>query len=99
MLNEKTKNLMRDGARHFVDMPEVIFFDDLYEHAEKLAGAAINEFETDGVVEMWLAFEFRGHEFFINNQLGDYRFFVKDPDCPEEILLEIADHFRKLLEQ
>lgn len=99
MLNDRIKSLMNAGSRHFVDMPEVVFFDELCEHAEKLEEAEITEFVTDGVVEMWLNFEFRGHKFAVNNQFGDYLFFVEPPECPEEILLEVIEHFRKLLEQ
>ena len=90
---------MNDGSRHFADMPEAVFFDDFADHTEKLEGAEITEFITDGVVEMWLDFEYRGHQFSVNNQHGDYWFFVKDSDCPEEILLEVCDHFRRLLEK
>ena len=90
---------MKDGLRHFVDMPEIVFFDETADHVEKLDGAEITEFITDGVIEMWLDFDFRGHKFSINNQYGDYRFFVRDPNCPEEILLEVIDHFRRLLEK
>ena len=90
---------MNDGSRHFADMPEAVFFDELADHAEKLEDAEITEFITDGVVEMWLDFDYRGHQFSVNNQLGDYWFFVSDPDCPEEILLEVCDHFRRLLER
>lgn len=87
------------GARHFADLPEAVFFDDFADHAESLDGAEITEFITDGVVEMWLVFEYRGHEFAVNNQFGDYRFFVIEPECPEEILLDVCDHFRRLLEK
>ena len=90
---------MNDGSRHFVDMPEVVFFDEFADHAELLEGAEITEFITDGVLEMWLDFDFRGHKFSVNNQLGDYWFFVRDPNCPEEILFEVIDHFRRLLER
>ena len=90
---------MNDGSQHFADMPEVVFFDELADHAEELEGAEITEFITDGVVEMWLDFEYRGHKFSVNNQFGDYWFFVSDPNCPDEILLEVCDHFRKLLER
>ena len=90
---------MNDGSRHFADMPEAVFFDELADHAEKLENVEITEFITDGVVEMWLDFEYHWHKFSVNNQLGDYWFFVEDPDCPDEILLEVCDHFRKLLEK
>ncbi len=99
MLNDLFEIKMNDGSRHFADLPEVVFFDEFADHVEKLEGAEIIEFLTDGVVEMWLDFTYRGHIFTINNQFGDYWFFVKDPNCPDEILLEIIDHFRKLLER
>ncbi len=98
MISDLLEIKLNDGSRHFVDFPEVIFFDDFYDHTEELDGAEITEFIADGVVEMWLEFEFRGHNFSVSNQPGDYWFFVQDPDCPDEILLEIIVHFRKLLE-
>jgi hypothetical protein len=97
MVKDLFEAKINDGSRHFVDMPETVFFDDLADHVEKLEGAEITEFITDGVLEMWLEFEFRGHKFSVSNQFGDYWFFVEDPNCPEEILLEVIDHFRKLL--
>ena len=99
MLNDLLEKKLKSGARHFVDMPEVVFFDDLYEHTENLAGAEITEFETDGTLEMWLEFEFRGQKFSVGNRFGDYWFIVDDPQCPEEILLLVVAHFRRLLER
>lgn len=99
MINDLFEMKMKDGSRHFMDMPEVVFFDDFADHVENLEGALITEFITDGVVEMWLDFDYREHQFSVTNQLGDYWFFVRDPQCPDEILLEIAAHFRQLLEK
>ncbi len=99
MLSDLLKIKMNDGSRHFVDLPEVVFFDEFCDYTEKLKGAEIIEFLTDGVVQMWLDFEFSGHKFSVINQLGDYWFFVENPDCPDEILLEVIAHFRKLLEK
>lgn len=99
MLSDLLETKMNDGSRHFVDLPEVVFFDEFYEHAEELRGAEITEFITDGVIEMWLDFEFRRHKFSVNNQFGDYWFFVENPACPDEILLEVIEHFRELLEK
>ena len=99
MFSDLLESKMNDGSRHFVDLPEVVFFDELCDHLEELEGAEITEFLTDGVVEMWLDFEFRGHKFSVNNQLGDYRFFVEDPKCSDEIMLEVIEHFRKLVEK
>lgn len=88
---------MNDGSRHFADMAETVYFDTIADHAETLEGAEVTKFISDGVIEMWLDFTFRGHAFSINNQHGEYWFFVDDPECPDEILLEVCDHFRKLL--
>ena len=90
---------MNDGSRNFADLPETVFFDELREIAGKLDGARETGFVTDWVTEVWLDFEFRGHKFSINNQNGDYWFFVEKPDCPDEILLEVAGHFQKHLQK
>ena len=63
---------INDGARHFVDLPEVVFFDEFYDYTEVLECVDITEFLTNGVIEMWLDFEFRGHKFSVSNQFGDY---------------------------
>ena len=99
MIDKLLENKLKSGARHFVDMPEVVFFDEVADHVEELEGAEITEFIADGTVEMWLEFEFDGYEFFVNNRLGDYRFYVQDTSCADEILLEIIDHFRRLVER
>ena len=99
MIRDLLDKKLNDGSRHFVDMPEVVFFDEFADHVEQLEGAEITEFITDGVVEMWLEFEFCGHQFSVNNRFGDYWFFVRDPNCPEKILFAVVDHFRKLLER
>lgn len=99
LIEELKETYLKDNARHFVDFPEVIFFDDFYDHVEELYGTEIERFEADGTVAMWLEFTFRGHRFFVSNKFGDYQFYVEDAKCPEDILLEIADHFRRLLEK
>jgi hypothetical protein len=90
---------MNDGSRHFADLPETVFFDDLRQYAARLPGAKETGFVTDWVTEVWLDFEFRGQNFSINNQFGDYWFFVENPDCPDEILLEVLEHFQQILEK
>ena len=89
---------MHDGSRHFADLPETCFFDKLREYAPTLAGVTETGFITDWVTEVWLDFDFCRHQFSINNQHGDYWFFVEDPECPEQILRAVLDHFRLLLE-
>lgn len=99
MSNDWLKIEAHGDWRHFVDMPEIVFFDEFYDYLEKLEGVEITEFVADGVVEIRLDFEFRGNEFFVDNHFENYRFFVKNPECPDEILLEIIAHFRRLLER
>ena len=88
---------MNDGSRNFADLPETVFFDELREIAKQLQGATETGFLTDWVTEVWLDFEFRGQRFSVNNQNGDYWFFVENPECPDEILLEVVEHFQKSL--
>ena len=98
MFDEMLERIIEGGARHFVDLPvEFAFFDEVANHAELLGGLEINEFLTDGVIGMWMQFEFLGHRFWVSNDLTDYRFYVDNPDCPEAILLKVIEHFRKLI--
>lgn len=84
---------MKDGSRHFADLPETVFFDRMRDHLELLAGATETAFVTDRVTEMWLDFDYRDHQFSINNQMSSYWFFVNDPTCPQEILTAVRSHF------
>jgi hypothetical protein len=88
---------MHDGSRHFAELPEVCSWDTLRQHITRLGGAAVTRYLTDDVTEMWLDFSFRGHAFTVNNQSGDFWFFVRDPACADEILLSVVDHCEPLL--
>lgn len=88
---------MNDGSRNFADLPESIFFDKLHEHAKAFINAEVTGFVTDWVTEVWLDFEYRGNKFSINNQMGEYWFFVENPNCPDEVLLEVLEYFEILL--
>ncbi len=99
MLIEDLRKKVSKEARHFVDFPGVLFFDDFYDHLNKLFGVEITRFEADGTVEMWVEFNFRDHIFFVDNRYGEYEFYVEDPKCPDEILLGLAEHFRQLLDK
>ena len=35
-MSDLLKTRINEGWRHFVDLPEVVFFDDFYEHTEEL---------------------------------------------------------------
>lgn len=87
---------MKDGSRNFADLPEVVSFDELREHGRTLRGAVETGFATDWVTEVWLDLYYRDHRFSINNQMGEYWFFVEQPDCADEILIDFVRHFEQV---
>ena len=89
---------MHDGSSQFVAIPESVVWNVLRDHVALLDSVQITDFVTDGVTEMWLDFAFRNYCFSVNNQFGEYWFFVNDPSCPAETLEQIARHCAKLLD-
>ena len=83
---------MHDGSRQFAELPEVCSWREFRRHIERLSGATVTKFLSDDVTEMWLDFSFRGHAFTVNNQYGDFWFFVSDPACPDDVLTAIVEH-------
>ena len=88
---------MHDGSRHFVELPQSIVWYEVRDHVSRLKGAELTEFVCDGVTEAWIDFTYGSNQFSINDQFGDYWFFVADPNCPEGVLRVVAEHFRALL--
>jgi hypothetical protein len=88
---------MHDGSRQFAALPESQPWTTLRDHLVRLPGAQITDFLTDGVTEAWIDFCYRGHAFTINNQYGEFWFFVRDPHCADEILVEVVAYCLKLL--
>jgi hypothetical protein len=98
MVSEQLLNIiMRDGSRHFGDLPQTVLWYDLRDHIDKLEGAVITGFVTDNVTEAWIDFTYRDHEFSVNDQMGEYWFFVKDTNCPDDILRAVLSHCGSLL--
>lgn len=91
--------IMHDGSRHFGDLPQTAQWYDVREHVERLPGATLTGFITDGVTEAWIDFTYQGYVFSINDQFGDYWFFVNDPACSDIILSVVMNHFADLLDQ
>ena len=83
---------MNDGSRHFGDLPESLGWYQLRKHIEHLDGAQVTDFITDNITEVWIDFAYRGHQFSINNQFGEYWFFVENPQCSDELLQAVLDH-------
>ncbi|HNO78419.1 MAG TPA: hypothetical protein PKN33_10205 [Phycisphaerae bacterium] len=90
-------HIAHDGSRQFGELWQNVLWYEVRDHVEKLTGAKLTDFVTDHVTQAWIDFAFRDHEFSINDQFGEYWFFVTDPKCPDEILLEVLDHFGQIL--
>jgi hypothetical protein len=97
MAEELLNLIMNDGSRHFGDLPQTALWHELRNHIERLDGAAITDFITDNVTEAWIDFAYRGHRFSVNDQFGDYWFFVDNPECPDDILRAVLSHCELLL--
>ena len=84
---------MKDGSRQFADMPEVALPSEMRKIIAKLPGAEIQSFVASiAEVEAWIEFQYCGFDFAVNNQNMEYWFFVKQPECPDSILGEVAAH-------
>jgi hypothetical protein len=88
---------MNNGSRNFATLPQTVLWYDLRDHLQTLGGVEVTEFITDDVTQAWIDFTYHGHTFTINDQLGDFWFFVDDPSCPDEILTEVVKHCERLL--
>jgi hypothetical protein len=89
--------IMNDGSRQFGDLPESIDWHQLRDHIDRLDGVQITDFITDNVTEVWIDFFYRGQQFSVNNQFGEYWFFVDNPRCKEEILEAVLGHCELVL--
>jgi len=89
--------IMADGSRHFGDLPQTVLWDELCDHINPLEGAEVTGLVTDYVTEGWIDFTYSGHQFSVNDQFGEYWFFVNDPLCPDTVLRTVFAHCRLLL--
>ena len=90
---------MKDGSRHFGSLPQTVLWDEIRNHTNRLSGAEAVNFLCDDVTEAWVDFSFQGYRFTINDQLGEYWFFVQDSRCPDTILQKVLKHFEGLLDE
>jgi hypothetical protein len=90
--------IMCDGSRHFGDLPQTVSWYDLRDHIARLDGAVVTGFITDHVTEAWIDFTYCDHRFSVNDQYGDYWFFVDQPDCPDAILQQVLGYCRRLID-
>jgi hypothetical protein len=88
---------MHDGSRNFLLLPtgstppiRLVF------RVFSLWGAFPTAY-IPGLDESWIDFRYKSNKFSINDQYGDFLFFVENPSCPDSVLLEVASHFEKIL--
>jgi hypothetical protein len=86
-----------DGSRQFASLPATRDWYAVRDHAQSLAGATLTRFLCDGVTEAWIDFAFDGESFTINDQSGEYWFFVQNPACAERTLRAVRGHWETLL--
>ena len=86
-----------DGSRHFTSLPKSCTWEALCEHILLLSGAEIANFVATGAKEEWIDFTYRGHRFSVSHESGKLRFLVRDPQCPDLTLYQVASHCEKLL--
>jgi hypothetical protein len=87
---------MHDGSRHFLSLPESILPCALVERMRANPEFQMTGF-LEGALEAWIDFEFQGHKFSVNNQFGEFWFFVADAACPVDLLTEIQRRFAGFL--
>ena len=88
---------MHDGSRNFALLPQSHSPLWLLFRILALPGAVPTAYLPSLTAGSWIDFRLKGYEFSINNQYGDFWFFVRDPTCPEAILTAVVAHFEKLL--
>ena len=86
-----------DGSRQFAAFPQNASWRRLRKHLKALPGLTLGEFLTDSVAEGWLDFTYDGHSFTVNDQFGEYWFFVDDPATPDDVLRRVMEHCESIL--
>jgi hypothetical protein len=84
------------GGRQFAALPQTTDAVTLRNHLAQLPGVQLGCF-LHSVPESWIDFALGGHEFSINDQFGEYWFFVANPDAPDELLQQVVSHATALL--
>jgi hypothetical protein len=90
--------ILKDGSRLFAELWETQSKDAVRGHVAKLRGAAVEPIDASSEAEMpVIRFGYAGHTFSIVAGTGEFRLIVADPNCDEDILMQVAGHFNELL--
>lgn len=86
-----------DGSRHFASLPGSAGWDALRDQILLLPDAKIVEFVTNKVAQGRIDFTYGGHLFSVTGHGGEFRFFVRDPQCSDVHLYRVGSHCEQLL--
>jgi hypothetical protein len=85
-----------DGSRQFAAIPDHGDWNALQHRLAASPGVVITAFISDGVTQAITDFTYGGHQFTVDTQFGELWLFVSDPDCPEQLLVDIVTLFAKI---
>ena len=96
---ELLRKLGADGSRAFANFRAAARVTVVADHLRELADLKVTEVvELPITWEGFVKFTYRGEEFDIGTSFGDrYDVFVKNADCPDELLIPIVQHLTALL--
>jgi hypothetical protein len=86
-----------DGSRHFACLRRTATWQAVGGHLALLPGAEVLNFIVHGVAEAWLDFAYHQHRFSIRQHGEECWFSVRDPQCSDLRLYQVAAHFEALL--
>lgn len=86
-----------DGSRHFASLPKICTWHALCERILLLPGAEITDFVAGGERADRIGFTYIGHRFSVRDESGQFCFSVRDPQCPDLKLYQVAAHCEELL--
>lgn len=83
------------GSRQFAEIPDLfgtVRWAEMRDRLAKCEGVNVTFF-TDVISQAITDFTYRGYEFTVDTQFGELWFFVTNPDCPDELLMEVLALF------
>ena len=86
-----------DGSRHFTRLPKTASVEDLREHLATMEGVGIGDLTGSGPAQRHLEFSYQDHQFWIRLDRQHFHFFVRNPQCSDVHLYQVALHCLKLL--
>lgn len=92
------EDVMHDGSLHFAIFPQVVSPLRTLLKIFTLWGAYPTAY-LPSVTETWIDFRYKGNKFSIHNPMGDFWFFVENPNCSKTHLIKVMKHFESLLSE